>query len=152
MNLMHYAHAEVPDLLEDRSQFDDKGQPITFKPRGLWVSVTGPDDWRSWCEAESFNTGWSHVYDVTLSPDANILHLTFASDLDRFTRDYGREGSYRDMEIAWHEVAELYDGLIIAPYQWTRRMDLMWYYSWDCASGCIWNVNAIGSLSRRKVA
>jgi hypothetical protein len=26
-------------------------------------------------------------------------------------------------------------------------MDLDWYYSWDCASGVIWNAKAISALT-----
>ncbi|QBI98814.1 hypothetical protein SEA_BOBBY_184 [Mycobacterium phage Bobby] len=48
--------------------------------------------------------------------------------------------------IDWGKVAADYGGIIIAPYQWSRRMDPHWYYTWDCASGCIWNLEAIESL------
>ena len=39
------------------------------------------------------------------------------------------------------------DGIIIAPYQWYCRMTVDWYYTWDCASGCIWNLDAIESVN-----
>jgi hypothetical protein len=45
--------------------------------------------------------------------------------------------------IDWPRVAERFDGVIIAPYQWKHRLELMWYYGWDCASGCIWNARAV---------
>lgn len=39
----------------------------------------------------------------------------------------------------------VYDG---APYQWECRLDrdTFWYYSWDCASACIWNLQAVRPL------
>ena len=51
-------------------------------------------------------------------------------------------------QIDWAEVASKYDGIIISPYQWSLRLDMemMWYYGWDCASGCIWNISAIKEL------
>jgi hypothetical protein len=51
-------------------------------------------------------------------------------------------------EIEWRKVAERFDGIIIAPYIWQRRLDLesSWYYSWDCASGCIWNASAVREI------
>ena len=41
-----------------------------------------------------------------------------------------------------------YQGIIIAPYLWTRRHheSTGWYYSWDCASGVIWDARAIAEL------
>ena len=53
---------------------------------------------------------------------------------------------YKNRCIAWEKVAAKYDGLIITPYIWQRRMELNWYYTWDCASGCIWNVRAIKDI------
>ena len=40
----------------------------------------------------------------------------------------------------WKLIAQEFDGIEIAPYQWEIRMDynFFWYYGWDCASGCLW--------------
>lgn len=45
----------------------------------------------------------------------------------------------------WIDVASRYSGIEIAPYQWKRRIhpSTFWYYTWDCASGCIWDLSAI---------
>ena len=55
-------------------------------------------------------------------------------------RDYGC--------IDWRLVAEEWQGIVIAPYLWERRFDsdARWYYSWDCASGCIWDHRAIAAI------
>jgi hypothetical protein len=69
-----------------------------------------------------------------------VLHLYSAMCLDHLTKTYG-EKLYlggRDNFPNWERVARDYDGVIISPYQFNRRMTLMWYYPWDCASGCIW--------------
>ena len=42
--------------------------------------------------------------------------------------------------IDWKKVASKYDGIEIVPYQPKARMNLLWYYGWDIASGCIWNL------------
>ena len=56
---------------------------------------------------------------------------------------------FRDRYIDWPAVATDYPGLIIAPYQWSCRMSefTRWYYGWDCASGCIWNADAIARVT-----
>lgn len=42
--------------------------------------------------------------------------------------------------IDWKAVAKEYDGIEIDPYQYERRFSegFLWYYGWDCASGCVW--------------
>lgn len=47
--------------------------------------------------------------------------------------------------ISWKKVRKNYDGIIIAPYQWDCRnaSETTWYYPWDCASGCIWNLEKV---------
>ncbi len=115
-----------------------------LKPRGLWISVDGPDDWPAWCESEEFSIG-SIRYVVELSDSPKPLWLRSAGELDRFTRTYGRPGPI-GYSIDWPRVAKDHPGLIIAPYQWTRRMEIKWYYGWDCASGCIWEPSAIRSV------
>lgn len=119
------------------------------KPRGLWVSVDGPDDWPSWCLRENFMTDTLvHRFEVTLSSNQRVLHLSNSKALMSFTEAFGLDTRY-GLAIDWQAVAEVYDGLIIAPYQWSHRLNTKastWYYGWDCASGCIWNAQAIAQI------
>jgi hypothetical protein len=60
--------------------------------------------------------------------------------------------------IDWMRVAEKHEGILIAPYLGERLTEpnefleshkeewWRWYYSWDCASGCIWNPNAVSEF------
>lgn len=122
-----------------------------FKPRGFWVSVDGPDDWEGWCTSEGFRLERLAIrHRVTVTDAANILRMSCGAELDDFTRRYAGEwDSFRGNKIDWPKVAGDYDGIIIAPYVWSCRLDgpsSGWYYSWDCASGCIWNLDAIASI------
>lgn len=120
------------------------------KPRGLWVSVDGEHGWEEWCRAENFSHMGTFKYRVDLIPGANILVLTSPEELDTFDAKYGVEETYPPLSglnipgytfrrIDWLKVRRKYDGIIIAPYIWERRLShLEWYYTWDCASGCIW--------------
>ena len=49
------------------------------------------------------------------------------------------------MIIDWHAVAQAYAGIEIAPYCWSLRFEyeFLWYYGWDCASGCVWELSAV---------
>ena len=61
----------------------------------------------------------------------------------------GEPEYFGKLAIRWQDVALDYQGILIAPYQWSLRLDkdFRWYYMWDCASGCIWDLSAIASLT-----
>ena len=87
--------------------------------------------------------------EVVLAPNAAVLTIPTAFDLDLFTEEYIERGEARYLSrIRWDRVAERYQGIVIAPYHWSRRMadHTFWYYGWDCASGCIWDAAAVAEL------
>jgi hypothetical protein len=56
-------------------------------------------------------------------------------------------------DCRWNLVKEKYQGIIICPYFHNRRLmtsHSQWYYGWDCASGCIWDVDCIKSFELEK--
>jgi hypothetical protein len=138
------------------------------KPRGLWISVKGENDWPEWCQAEDFYLEEiATEHRVTLWPTANIKVISGNTEFDEFHWEYeadiyglGERRRYRTTDfwgnplpdfkydyIDWTAVAQDYDGIIIAPYLFNRRLDgPSWYYGWDAASGCVWNLNAIRKI------
>jgi len=60
-----------------------------------------------------------------------------------FTRKFKEQNHYSDDMINWEEVSKNWEGIEIVPYIWTARNILNWYYPWDVASGCIWNLDGI---------
>lgn len=129
-------------------------EPVTkfpLKPQGLWLSSPDEDSfgWRDWCERESFGLPrLQHRGEVFLRPDANVLHLDTEPALLAFTHRYERTipGFSFLVPVDWCAVARDYGGVIIAPYQWTLRLELHWYYSWDCASACIWDCTTLDAI------
>jgi hypothetical protein len=141
------------------------------KPSGFWVSdeTRGVHGWRAWCTSERFRSyAMRYEHEVVLSPNARILYLRTAKDIDAFADKYGhslmtllgKRDEDREIEIwggkhidiiDWHRVAKKYHGIIITPYIWSQRLGRhMWYYGWDCASGVIWNARAIESVTMIK--
>lgn len=162
MRLLHYT--EEP--LDFKPAFTyEQSEPRSFgKPKGLWVSVEGEDDWLSWCTDNEFATyALAHVSEVTLAPDANVLMLDSVEAIvdfhDRFSVEdtlhplprhtFSEEYVWKSRPIDWTPITAVYDGIIIAPYQWSCRMKYDWYYGWDAASGCIWNLRAIAAVEAR---
>jgi len=109
---------------------------------------------------------------VTLLDASRILFLRNAKDIDRFTREFGRNLSSRirflqsaeeidkftpqsgiDLSgeiqkqfsnyIMWGEVAEKHSGIIVNPYSRARSRAYLWYYGWNCAGGCVWDTSVI---------
>jgi hypothetical protein len=157
--LVHYSAEPLTALRDVPVQKVDEMD--YFKPRGLWVSDDAcENNWRWWCEAEGFRLdALAYAHDVAIKPDANILLLGSSNDIDEFTERWHiwpfpgprHSRSYID----WPSLRSRYAGIVITPYIWERRLsmgsgpDAMWYYSWDCASGCIWDVSAIASATLR---
>jgi hypothetical protein len=82
---------------------------------------------------------------VELASSAKVLLIAGVATFDAFDRQYG--ASIRDVTyIDWPRVGADWQGIIIAPYLWERRFQ-SWYYSWDCASGVIWDASAIASIT-----
>jgi len=149
MQLVHYTDRPMETI----HSIPPDEQTKFFKPKGLWVSIVGPDDWKSWCESEEFGLDrFKMAYEIKLSATARIRRIKTIAQLDAFTKTYVSPsvlGLTLGYEIEWKRLALRYDGIIIAPYQWRRRLHdgCSWYYAWDCASGCIWNASAVETIT-----
>ena len=167
-NLYHYSREVIPNLTQRKLVFgetyDEEPKPDEYylhpfmKPEGLWFS---PEDdtqkhdasWRDYCLQELDDDSLlSYKYHVELGSCANLLILDTVSKMYEFNKRYlvyYEEPVLRSLAICWQQVALDYQGILIAPYQWSLRLhsDFCWYYPWDCASGCIWDISAIQSLT-----
>lgn len=152
--LLHYS-VTPPTVIRSVKQTRSHSKPL-----GFWVSVgDGEGSWKDWCESEQWGLErLVNPIEVTLAESAKILWLTNNSEIMDFTREYdditaapgrGHAGGldWTGCYINWPKVAENFDGIIIAPYLSDCRHDLSWYYTWDCASGCIWDARAVADLS-----
>lgn len=152
---IHFSSSGL-DEVKSTSQ-DVKGVEPFFKPRGLWFSVEGNDDgWKSWCEGEMFRTAHLAIQtEIIFKETARIFRISSPEEIDTFTEKYvlhagvfAQLGLRPGFVIDWAKLATEFDAIVIAPYQWQRRLSehTMWYYSWDCASGCVWNADAISEI------
>jgi hypothetical protein len=154
LELRHYASKP---FVFDRDRVYEQKKPHGFgKPVGFWVSVAGADDWAAWCESEGYGIG-GFEHRVTLDPGANVLVIDTPSDIEAFHEKYSVETEFEararslfpraTWPVDWRKVVQDFDGLVIAPYQYSLRFDgPEWYYGWDCASGCIWSAHAVLSV------
>ena len=146
MKYIHYGREPLPQL-ENRQQ-----ERQFMKPNGLWFSVEGEKSfgWKEWCEKEKFHlAALRHKTEVILCKSANIIFLKTINEIIDFDKKYGKPLFTNSSKYGcdWRRVAHYYEGIVIAPHQYKPRLlNLMWYYSWDCASGCVWNMDAIEKL------
>lgn len=149
--LVHFSTEPITEL-DPSYTYDRAG--YNFKPAGFWVSVEGNGDgWSDWCRGEQFRLdGLTYPHGVELDPAAAILRLTTADEIRAFTEEwrtkFDRTRPWVDTldGIDWGRLASSYQGIVISPYSWECRLEVFWYYGWDCASGCIWDLSAITSI------
>ena len=139
MNLSHFTSKSMLTPYSE-SQTGRRGD----KPDGLWVSVDGPDDWESWCRSEEYvDIDAMNRFGIILSPKASVLVLESVASL----REFHARWALSDWNVDWRGVSRRWQGIIITPYQWACRLtEPSWYYTWDCASGCIWDSSAIADV------
>ena len=150
-SLIHWSAAPLGAL----TPTDPGLSPRLDKPHGLWFSAgDGEDGWRAWCEAEGFAMDRLSVStEIVLGPRARVFLVSDATGLralgDRYRRQHAAAvpGSLQCQASGpdWRRIGMEYDAVVIAPYIWECRLeeDTSWYYSWDCASGCVWNTDVV---------
>jgi hypothetical protein len=136
-----------------RNKFQGKRQQqIERKPLGMWYGFN--DSWISWCLSEEPCWLTPYIYEVVLNED-RILKISGEKEFDEFEAAYGQRDEFFDkfvpsFDVGFRDkidytrlVAEGHHGIEINPYLWSRRLKRMWYYGWDCASGCVWNKRSV---------
>ena len=120
------------------------------KPVGLWLSDESQrQSWSAWCRAEEYATAGLR-YRTDFSCDTEKWSVLDDEDKvvafgETFTDPMNPEG----LKIDWPRVAGRYSGIIISPYQWNMRLHTRarWYYGWDCASACVWDLSTIKQIT-----
>lgn len=143
MRRLHFSSSPITDLTWGYLQKEPRS-----KPRGFWYSCSA--DWLRWMRSET--PDWIpkqnfYVYEIKVNL-SRIAVLDSVEKIRAFDRAYGTGPEWDgNSSVRWVEVAELYDGIEICPYQWDLRMSsLSWYYPWDAASGAIWRPNALQAI------
>lgn len=160
MRLVHYSRQPIPVVKAREQEPNPALGRFVRKPAGLWVSDEDHYGWKEWCENAEYDGCGPLAYSVTLKPQHKVLLVGGEIELEHFQARYSRLDAdppglpqglrgLTDRWIDWNQVAAEWHGVIITPYRWDLRLhhDYLWYYGWDCASGCIWNPEAIQTLT-----
>ena len=115
------------------------------KPKGLWYGCG--DSWIEWVKQEMPKNleKANYLYEVKLGEE--IIQISSDDEFDNFQSEFGFPLGKRGPAINWKEIQEQeYNGIEICPHNWERREELDWYYPWDVASGCIWNLSGVSDI------
>ncbi len=151
MILSHFS--EAPLAFDLKRTYVQKEISPAFKPAGLWLSHESESaGWRSWCEANDFGLGRLRGETKFRCDLSRWLVLSSVDELVAFTGRFPLRigGEFWDRYVDWRPVAEVYAGVLVTPYQWDARLNLTWYYGWDCASACVWDLSTTALVESRE--
>ena len=114
------------------------------KPAGLWYAIGTA--WIDWVESEM--PEWMGDKFYKLETTSKVLQIYDANKFETFSKTYAYDHATFSDNIDWIKVSTEYSGIEIAPYRPEYRMNYMWYYGWDIASGCVWKKDAISKIEK----
>jgi hypothetical protein len=91
MCLSHFSKKPVGEIRSASQGWKDDYRSCYEKPKGLWVSVDGEDDWHSWCSGNM--PGWLEDvtrYQVHLAEQAHVLLISDIAGMYLFQDEFAR--------------------------------------------------------------
>jgi len=123
-----------------------ESQNVGSKPKGLWYGVGA--EWIDWIRSNMPEWEEENLFEINIDT-SKILLLKSANEVVNFAERY-KSTKYYKPQIDWQAVSNEYAGIEISPYQHSLRLSQDWYYSWDVASGCIWDSSGILSIEKTR--
>jgi len=111
------------------------------KPGGFWFGVGA--EWVDWTESEMPQWKGDNLYAVEVDEKQCVV-IENERDLRMFHNEFRTPNGM----INWEKVARQYKGIIMKSYIPSARMQYPWYYTWDIASGCVWDTSAIKQVEQ----
>jgi hypothetical protein len=145
MKRIHYTNKDYIDVTREYHSTD-----MWLKPIGLWYSLDYV--WEQVCIGYNVPCGKNKLLlDII---DEGIFIIDSLDKLRVFI------DKYADLDkgfINWTSVQNKYDGFEVRNYNYILsqirkyypyELEYIWFNSLDCASGCLWNLSAIHSITK----
>jgi hypothetical protein len=150
---IHYTNPGITAIDLSRTYQQTAENLVFHTPNGLWLSVTGTNDWEKYCHKNGLSPeNLQSKFQITLKPAAKIILLYDDAVFKDFEKDYAYypEGieiqgdNYTlNLSIAWERILSDYQGIIV-PIVLPKLYNMgLWYDTWCCTSGCIWDLQAV---------
>ena len=170
----HITFTPIDDFV-DKIYLPDLDRVAMGKPNGFWYAYK--DEWFNFWHNDNPENIYIYEVIInpdnfTTLDQPNklkVLRISTFNELEAFTEKYSFGSLYSNEKIgifffgtesvpdillkiykdhiSWKDVMENYAGIEIIPYIYKARFKYKWYYTWDIASGCIWNTKIIDELN-----
>jgi hypothetical protein len=151
----HYSDKKF-ELDKNRTYSNNGVDRLVYKPKGLWLSDDDGDkvdNWGKWCEANEFRVGELNCRTaIPVDLKDGVLVLDTVDKIKKFMFEYNYNPNGDKVmdyqKIDWKTLCSKYKGIVISPYQWSLRINYLWYYGWDVACACIWDLSCVKELAK----
>ena len=161
--LYHYSKQKLE--LDRNRVYDQSIRTLISNPVGFWVSPDCDEGWEAYLKREEVDLeDLAYKTEIILNVPANIKIIDTMDKLQEFADKYKSLPEFyrgvkddglratilkdgNNLVPDWGNVAKDYSGIMIIPFRDDCCKDFYsnttWYYGWDCASGCIWDLSVI---------
>ena len=147
---LHYTNEDLVTLDLTRKYYQSPKKLTCHVPNGLWLSITGINDWVEYCLRNSLNIdNVKSEFQVFLKPVAKILILNNTASLENMAQEYGyySENKKDDLLIRWDKIIKTYQGIALPTLLFPKLPNMAtWHKTWCCTSACIWDLQAIKKI------
>jgi len=146
---IHYTGENIDTLDLNRAYIQTAEKLAFHTPNGLWLSITGINDWENYCLKNNYNLmNLKYEFQVRLKPQAKILILYNKAVFEDSEKKYGyyKENYPFTFSIRWEEIIKDFQGLAlptVIPKQYNRGL---WHDTWRCTCACIWDLQAVDKI------
>lgn len=150
LKLTHYTFEKF--VFNPRQEY--RQSKSALKPDGLWLSHDKCGaGWLDWCMTNAFMEHRLN-YETEIHIEETDKDIAFINDDKSMWAFQYKYSAYIHslLGIDFKRVASDYKALVIIPYLYKFRLhsDFLWYYGWDCASACVWDLSCIKFIGESK--
>ena len=149
---LHYTSEDIETLDLNRKYYQSPKNLACHSPNGLWLSITGKNDWIEYCLRNSlYIDNVKSEFQVFLKPHAKILILNNTATLENFAKEYGyySENKKDDLVFRWDKVIKNYQGIALPTLKISKLPNMAtWHKVWCCTSACIWDLQAVEKVGK----
>ena len=149
---LHYTSSDIETLDLNRRYYQSPKNLACNSPNGLWLSITGVNDWIEYCIRNGlYIDNVKSEFQVFLKSNAKILILNNASALETLTKEYGyyAENKKDDLLFHWDRIIGNYQGIALPTLKLPKLPNMAtWRKIWCCTSACIWDLQAVEKVGK----
>jgi len=148
---IHYTGEGIAALDLSRSYAQTAKDFSRHTPNGLWLSITGNNDWEKNCLKNNYRLdNLKSEFQVFLKAASKILILHSRAAYENFAKKYSYYGGQdrRVLLFRWEEIIKDYQGIALPRLYPEVFGVVQWRNAWGCTSACIWDLQAVQNAGK----